>query len=282
MFEPAARVNEIESAGPAAEFLAVVGKNDDRVVAFVFAHAAQKIEGFARVVPRNHLAQGLIDRKNRQFRRAVGRFFAIRVLDSGVLRRVLFLRERGILPRRDLKNIEGIGDTHVGRLENRAVHKSIFKPGLQNRDGELRFPNALGQPHSARLVPKNLLNTSGKFAQLRDLVVVRPDRQNRFVMAAAQNFDLVSLRQNANLRDRFGLVFQKPVEERPGKVQRYFDLGMSFQHAQKRRVRIAPRIFKRPRKLSDRLMIVQNERKKHVLKTCCRAKNPTSSTRLGL
>ena len=83
------------------------------------------------------------------------------------------------------------------------VHDGPFAAGVGQVRGELRFPDAFGEPCSTRPPARELLQLVGHSAELADPVPGRDRGKDRLVVATAEKLHLVT-----------GHEFQQGVEER--------------------------------------------------------------------
>ena len=151
---------------PGPELLAVVAHHPDPL-AVLGGVLAQVVDDLVDVAERDPVAQALLGPEDaQQLALVLGRVGAPQVL---------------------------LGDrrgAEVGVVEDRPV-----VAGRDERGRQVRLPDALGQPGAARPPPEQRLELVAHPAQLADPVALRQRGEDRLVVAAAEDLDLVARRR---------------------------------------------------------------------------------------
>ena len=124
------------------------------------------------------------------------------------------------------------GGEKMAVIDKRVVHSRF---GESN--GQLRLPDAFGEPCAAGPLPKMFFNKIAQSPNLFDLIFQRNRNQDRFVESSANHFDLTARHQGADLLNVFRMLFNYPFEQRPGIMQTEANARMTRHALQERQVR---------------------------------------------
>ena len=122
-----------------------------------------------------------------------------------------------------------------------------------------RLPDPLGQPRPFRPSPEQLLHLVAHPDQLAAAVAVGERDQDRLVVAAAQDLDLATVHETADLGYRLGSVGCQPGQQRPGVVHAETDPRMALEGVEHRRVGVLVDVGDDPAEVADGLMVVDYE-----------------------
>jgi hypothetical protein len=117
-------------------------------------------------------------------------------------------------------------------IEDRVGHSR-----LGEKRGEVRFPDAFGQPGAEGPLSEDRVNTIGKRPNLPDAVASRDADQNRLVIAAGEELDLTSSDEVREVADDVRTVGFKPVEEGSREVEAGLYFGVPIEGGHKGGIR---------------------------------------------
>ena len=237
--DPPAGPAVLVGARPEAELLSVVPhqREIEHVLAAIGAHVAlrerpQIGEHFLHRPPGNQVAQPLQARKDRERHpRLLGEVVAEQLR---------------------------LGEPHG--MEMGVVHDRVPDARFAERTGQVRFPDAFGEPEALRGDAEFRGDRVGQLLDLAALVGIGEDREDRLVVAAGQHLDLPAGDERANPLEEVGPVGFQPVEQRSGVVERQADAGMAFQGGEQGRVRPVRRLGDDVVEVPDGLVVVDGER----------------------
>ena len=92
------------------------------------------------------------------------------------------------------------------------VEERVSDAGVAQDAGELRFPDALGEPCAFGALAKMVFQIIGEADDLFLLVLRRDADQDGFVETAANHFDLAALDQVTQLYKIFRAIIFEPLE----------------------------------------------------------------------
>ncbi len=136
--------------------------------------------------------------------------------------------------------------------------------GVGQVERQRRLPDALGQPGPAWPLPESRLQFVSHPHQLAVAVAVGERDQDRLVVAAADDLDLATIDEPADLVDRLGLVGGHPLQQRPGVVKAKANPRMPLQGVEHRRVGVLVDVLDHPAEVADRLVVVDDERERNT------------------
>src|SRR6516225_10043296 len=113
------------------------------------------------------------------------------------------------------------------------VHQGIGDLGGGKRRGELRLPDALRQPASGRPFGEMFFNVVSQAIELFDAIGFGDRNENRFVKAAANQFDLATRCEVAKADKIARMVLLDPQKQRARIMDGNANGGMLFQQVQK-------------------------------------------------
>ena len=125
----------------------------------------------------------------------------------------------------------------TGLKEMLIVEDRVGDTGLREERGQVRFPDALGEPRPQRTLTEDRVHPVGERADLADAVAPRNSHQDRLVVAAGEKLDLPTADEVREIADDVGPIRLEPVEERAGKMEARFHLRMAVQRGDERRIR---------------------------------------------
>ena len=99
--------------------------------------------------------------------------------------------------------------------EMAVVHERVGDAGRREVGGELRLPDALGEPQSGRIRAEALLQVVAHPADLLQAIFSWQRCQNRLVESGEQQLEFAVCRQSADHVEPGGVVPLQPFEQRP-------------------------------------------------------------------
>src|SRR5579859_225476 len=204
MLKPAVGVAMIVGARPDAEFLHVVA-HGCHAARMLSGGVAKKFDGLVRAAKGNEITKGLETRNQ---------------TDGLGL----------ILGNESSEELAGV---ESGVEEVVVVDEGIFHTcGSENR-GQLRLPNALGEPRAARALSKVKRNIIREPLNLLASVLSGDGNQNGLIKTAAQEFHLSALDKNSEALEIFRMGFFEPFQQPPRIVQADAKKGMAEEQLNK-------------------------------------------------
>jgi len=95
--------------------------------------------------------------------------------------------------------------------------------------GKLRLPDALGKPRTRRNPAEVFFDIGGQARDLFALIFGRDGNQDRFVEAAANEFDLTALDESSQASEILRPVLFDPGKQRAGIVEAEVNFGVRFE-----------------------------------------------------
>ena len=139
------------------------------------------------------------------------------------------------------------------------VDKSVVDSGRGKSGGELRLPDALGDPCAGGATAEMVFEIGGQAGDLFALVLGRDRDKDGFVKPAADQFDLASADESFQAAKIFGTIFFNPGEQRAGIVEAHVDAGMFFEQFDEREIRVLIGLLKHVAKIAAGLMGMNQE-----------------------
>ena len=134
-------------------------------------------------------------------------------------------------------------------------------PERRERRGQLRFPDAFGEPGAARTLAEMFFDVIGETRDLLVAVFGRNGDQDRLVETAADDFHLAALHQRAQQIEIFGMGAFDPFQQRAGEMQTHANGRMAREDLNERQVGLRVGALDHVVKVSDRLVRVNEEDK---------------------
>ena len=160
--------------------------------------------------------------------------------------------------------VGGVGAPQVVLGDRRRPEVGVVEDGpvVAGRDERLRqvrFPDPLGEPRAAWPAPERRLELVGHPDQLADPIAVRQRGEDRLVPAAAEDLDLVALREGGEAGDEIGPLRAQPVEQGAGVMEGDPDAGVALEGLDHRQVGVLVRLGDDPAEVADRLVVVEGQ-----------------------
>jgi len=124
---------------------------------------------------------------------------------------------------------------------------------------QVRLPDPLGQPGTARPTPADPLDLGGHPLELADPVALGQRGEDRLVVAAAEELHLAPRHEGAKPLQELGALRAQPVEEGTGVVQGDPDAGMPLQGVDHRPIGLVVDVREDPPEVADGLVVVERE-----------------------
>src|SRR5208283_852334 len=127
-----------------------------------------------------------------------------------------------------------VGAVEFFRLEARGkkrqvIHQGITDVGLSQRGGQLRLPNALGEPGPGGALAKMFFKIIRQAGELFQLIGRGDGDKDWLVKASANQFNLAGSNHTAQALEIFGMVLLDPKEQRAGIVEPCANARMFFE-----------------------------------------------------
>ena len=228
LFQPALPIDGLISPRPTAEFFTIIGKHKEARPPFTAA-LLEVSDGIAGLLERDQVAQPFIDREDIE---GITFFFGAVVM---------------------------IPVCVTGIMKMAVVHRQVLDPSLADGTRQMRLPDPLGEPHPPRLYAEKLLQPGAHHLDLADLVFIGDRRQDRFVVGAAEDLYPAGFDKRLQPPDEIGFLFDDPVQQAAGVMQRHLDRGKTLQNCDKGLVTPCEIILKDLIKIPHRLVIVQRK-----------------------
>ena len=154
-------------------------------------------------------------------------------------------------------------------------HRSVFRDGRRAEvrvveDGpaiaagdegrrQVRLPDALGEPGAGRPSAEEALEFVAHASKLPDPVALGQRGEDRFVVAAAQDLDLLAGDEGMQSFDEVGPLGGEPGQQRAGVVERQPYPVMTLQRLEHREIGLVIDLGEDPAEVPDRLVVVERE-----------------------
>ena len=142
----------------------------------------------------------------------------------------------------------------VGVVDDRAL-----VAGTDERRGEIRLPDALGQPGGRRPAAEEPLDLVGHAGQLAEPVALGEGGEDRLEVAAAEDLHLAARDQGAEAGDEVGMLGDQPLEERTRVVEREAHARVPVEGFDHRQVGMTMGVLDDPAEVADRLVVVEGQ-----------------------
>ena len=149
---------------------------------------------------------------------------------------------------------------HAGGEEVCVVDDRVLDAGGGDGLGQVRFPHPFRQPEALRPRAEAALQVGRHLADLPGPVAFGDHGEDRLVVAARHELDLLALHQRAQHREELRVRALQPVQERAGVVHRHADLRVLLEGAQHGQVALGVRRLEDMGEVAHGLMVVDGQR----------------------
>ena len=139
------------------------------------------------------------------------------------------------------------------------VDESVVDSGGGKGGGELRLPNALGDPGTGRATAKMVFEIGSEARDLFALVLGRDGDKDGFVKPATDQLDLACADESFQTGEIFRTILFDPGEQRAGIVEAHVDAGMFFEQFDEREIRVLVGLFEHVAEIAAGLMGMNQE-----------------------
>ena len=139
------------------------------------------------------------------------------------------------------------------------VDKSVVDSGRGKSGGELRLPDALGDPSTGGATAEMVFEIGGQADDLFALVLGRDGDKDGFVKPAADQLDLARADEGFQATEIFGTILFNPGEQRAGIVEAHVDAGMFFEQFDEWEIRVLVGLLKHVAEIAAGLMGMNQE-----------------------
>ena len=242
--QPALLVDPAVRLGPETELLPVIGERDGH--RFITPEPLEERDRPLHGLERQPVAQPLGRREQRDGRPGIFRRVASEQVPEGVIPHL----EVGRQPRRG-------GGELVG------VHHRVPQPGPGEGRGQVGLPHPFRQPAAGGVGAELRAQRRAHPGQLPLAVRFRQERQDRLIVAPAEQLHLPARRQRPDPLQEPGLVGAQPVQQAAAIVQREAHAGVALKRPQERLVRLGVGLLEDEPEVPDRLMAVDRHQQRH-------------------
>ena len=151
------------------------------------------------------------------------------------------------------------------RAEVRVVEDRPVVPGVTERRGQGRLPDAFGKPRPARPAPEQTLELIAHPRELPDPVALGERGEDRFRPAATEDLDLAAVHEVAQPLDEGRAFGAQPLEQRTRVVERDSHARGPLERVDQRRIGEVEDLGEHPAEVADWLVVMDRKRERDAV-----------------